>query len=142
MSDYFISDAIEIKKSVVHGDGVFAKQEIKKDTTIEVSKLLRLGWRMAYQNDPIIRDYCWGNFGCTCEQCKVHGPNGFIALGFGSIYNHSDEPNISIKLDYEKLKMTITTNRDIQNGEELFVSYGPNYWKTRSRNLTTPTPAL
>ena len=81
MSDnvYFVSDKIEVRKSSIHGLGVFAKENIPADTVIEISRLLRLGWRMMYQNDPVIRDYCWGNLGCECEQCKIHGPHSYLA---------------------------------------------------------------
>lgn len=136
MENYGISDLIEVAKSSIHGDGIFAKADIKQGTTVEVCRLLRLGWRMAYQQDPIIRDYCWGNLGCPCEQCKMHGPHAFIALGYGSLYNHADSANIETRFDYDKLKLTLVAKKDIGKGEELFVSYGENYWKQRERYLT------
>jgi SET domain-containing protein len=137
MSDiFYVSPKVQVKRSDIHGYGVFAVEQIEKDTTIEISRLLRLGWRMMYQNDPVIRDYCWGNLGCACEQCKIHGPHSFIALGYGSLYNHADTPNTEIKFDFEKGVMTITAVREIKMGEEVLVSYGENYWKHRARSLT------
>jgi len=138
MSDnvYFVSDKIEVRKSSIHGLGVFAKENIPADTVIEISRLLRLGWRMAYQNDPVIRDYCWGNLGWECEQCKIHGPHSYLALGYGSLYNHMDSPNTNMSLDFNHNTMMVKTKRDINKDEELFVCYGENYWKHRSKSLT------
>ena len=143
MSDiFYVSPKVQVKRSSVHGYGVMAIDDIEKDSVIEVSRMLRLAWRMMYQSDPVIKDYCWGNIGCTCEQCKIHGPHAFIALGYGSIYNHMDTPNTELKLDFEKGVMTVTANRDIKNGEEVFVSYGQNYWKHRQHYLTKQDPTV
>ena len=129
---FYVNPKIMGHISNVHGHGVFARDLIKEGEVVEVCKLLRLGWRMAYHSDPVLRDYSWASPPCSCEQCKYHGPNLFIALGFGSVYNHSNEPNTSIKFDYEKGILTITAKKDIGRNEEIFVSYGDNYWKTRN----------
>jgi SET domain-containing protein len=134
--EYYVSDKICLKKSEIHGLGVFAKQDIKEQEKIEVCKLLRLGWRMAYQHDPVVKDYCWGNMSCACEQCKIHGPTTYLALGYGSIYNHSDNPNSNISFDYKNQVFVVVASRDISNGEEIFVTYGDSYWKYRSHYLT------
>ena len=53
-----------------------------------------------------------------------------IGFGYCSMYNHSDTPNATWEiLDEEKIKITVTKN--IAEGEEIFVSYGREYWKTR-----------
>jgi SET domain-containing protein len=136
---FYVNPKIMIHNSNVHGYGVFAREEIKEGETIEVCRLLRLAWRMAYQSDPVIRDYVWGTVNCPCEQCKLHGPNAFIALGFGSIYNHKDEPNTTIKLDYEKGSMTVVAKTNIGRNEEIFVTYGQKYWMTRSNKEENDT---
>jgi SET domain-containing protein len=136
---FYVNSKIMIHNSNVHGYGVFAREEIKEGETIEVCRLLRLAWRMAYQSDPVIRDYVWGTVNCPCEQCKLHGPNAFIALGFGSIYNHKDEPNTTIKLDYEKGSMTVVAKTNIGRNEEIFVTYGQKYWMTRSNKEENDT---
>jgi SET domain-containing protein len=129
---YNIPNKVEIKQSNVHGLGVFAKETIQENETIEVSRLLRLGWRMKYQYDNIIRDYCWTP-NCKCSECQMHGTAMYLALGCGSIYNHDDNPNTNIKLDYTKLTLTVIANKTINAGEEIFVTYGESYWKTRPK---------
>ena len=126
-----------IKPSSVHGLGVFASTPIFKDETIEVSRLLKMAWRSKYNMDQTIRDYCWNQV-CSCLECKTHGYNLYLALGFGSIYNHADVPNTISTFDYSKLTLIITAKEDIAAGQEIFVTYGANYWKNRSKFLTPP----
>lgn len=46
-----------------------------------------------------------------------------VALGFGSIYNHTDNPNAMYK-EYEKeLTIDFIALRDIQKDEEITVNY-------------------
>lgn len=129
---YTVSSKLEVKKSKLHGYGVHAVTDITKGELLEISRLLKLDWRMKYQNDGVIRDYCWSPR-CECKDCKIHGQHMYIALGFASLYNHSDEPNTNIELDYPMQTMTIVANKDIKTGEEIFVSYGSSYWKTRNK---------
>lgn len=129
-------NAIQIKNSEVHGRGVFASNIIKKDDLIEVAPLIRLEWKLRYQYDRMIRDYCWMNTNCDCQDCKMHGPALYLAMGYGSMYNHHDSPNTKIKLDYDNLKLIVIANRDIQEDEEIFVSYGERYFKSDRRLAT------
>jgi SET domain-containing protein len=122
---------VEVRKSSVHGYGVFAKEPVNAGELIEECKLLRLGWRSNYQHDPIISDYAWGNKSCNCDECKMHGFPKYMALGLGSIYNHSDQPNTKQKLDFETETMSVWANKDILPGEEIFVNYGSKYWVVR-----------
>ena len=46
-----------------------------------------------------------------------------VALGYISIYNHSNEPNCCYDMDFEQEIITITTLKDINIGEELFINY-------------------
>jgi hypothetical protein len=55
----------------------------------------------------------------------------YLALGYGSVYNHSKNPNTKIKLNFENETMTIYSIRKIEKDEEIFVSYGPKYWLIR-----------
>ena len=46
-----------------------------------------------------------------------------IVVGYGSIYNHSFDPNIEFKQNYEKKTMVFTALHDIKKGEELCSNY-------------------
>jgi SET domain-containing protein len=122
---------IEVRKSSIHGYGVFAKEDITEGELIEQVKLLRLAWRANYTNDPVLRDYIWGDKSCKCKDCEMHGFPQYIALGFGSLYNHSVTPNTTQQLDFATEIMTIKAGRRIEKDEELFVNYGHKYWLVR-----------
>ncbi|MDF0694717.1 SET domain-containing protein-lysine N-methyltransferase [Aquirufa ecclesiirivi] len=119
-------------QSKVHGIGVFSKEEIKKGELIEEARLLPLKWRSFYVTEPITLDYIWANNKCQCEICEKHGHRVYLALGNGSLYNHANIPNTVQKLDFVSETMTITAKVDIPANEEIFVSYGENYWLYRN----------
>ena len=51
-----------------------------------------------------------------------------IALGFCSIYNHKDDPNAKWTIiNTEQIKIVALKN--IRQGEEIFISYGSDYFK-------------
>ena len=56
-----------------------------------------------------------------------------MPFGFGSIYNHSDTPNVYWEiLSGEHNIMKYSSINDIKTGDELTISYGDNYWKNRN----------
>jgi len=127
------SPKIQIRKSQVHNYGIFASEDIHEGEEIEECRILRLGWRAKYHGDPVIKDYVWTNMNCKCKECMMHGPHQYIALGYGSLYNHSDEQNTILNLNYKDELMTITAKTFIPKDSEIFVNYGKNYWKIRQK---------
>ncbi|KAF9291800.1 hypothetical protein BGZ68_002179 [Mortierella alpina] len=51
-----------------------------------------------------------------------------LALGLGSMFNHSNKPNVGFQRDFVNKVIRYSAMRDIQAGEELCISYGPNLW--------------
>ncbi len=47
-----------------------------------------------------------------------------FVLGFGMIYNHSENPNINYEFDYDSVLYRYIANKNIKKGEELLISYG------------------
>jgi SET domain-containing protein len=133
-NSYKLNKKIIVKQSNSYmGLGVFASENIKKDELIECSPIIQLNWRTNYLFEPQIRSYCWINSQCECDQCKTHGYNMFIALGFGSIYNHQDNPNASISLNFKNLFFNVTSKDLIKKGSEIFINYGKYYFKHREK---------
>lgn len=125
------SPKVEARKSPIHGYGVFAKEVIEEGEFIEETKLLRMGWRGNYPTDQTVKDYAWGNKGCTCVECRRHGAFQYLAMGFGGIYNHSDTPNTKQKQNFTTEIMTVIARRRIEKDEEIFVTYGDKYFLVR-----------
>ena len=55
-----------------------------------------------------------------------------VFFGHGSIYNHSDDPNADYKINVNKRIATIKASRDIKKGEEILISYGDGWFKSRN----------
>merc|ERR1719272_2577315 len=51
-----------------------------------------------------------------------------LALGVGSLFNHSESPNLSYILDSKTDTIRFYTCRAIDAGEELFIFYGEDLW--------------
>ena len=46
-----------------------------------------------------------------------------LALGYGSLCNHSYERNVEVDFDYSRAEIIFTAMSDIEVGEELLISY-------------------
>jgi len=55
-----------------------------------------------------------------------------IVLGYGSLYRHSDKPNLDYAYNAKNRQMYFITNRFIKVGEELTINYGADYWSERT----------
>lgn len=125
----YTNKKIEIRKSLIHGWGVFAKDKIYKNEILEESPYLILPIKKGESSNLLI-DY------------RFNFPSGkdfkyqVVVLGFGSIYNHSNEPNCCWITDETKNIFIFKTLRDIEKNEEILVYYGDeNYWKDGRLNI-------
>ena len=116
------TDKISIKKSLIpnSGRGVFANKDFKQDEIIEVCPLIT-DYKKNFENSKI-KDYTFNS--------KFIKDQEVIVFGMCSMYNHSNKFNVHHTQDPEN--MIYTASRDIKNGEELYVSYGDDYWDTRN----------
>jgi len=115
---------IYVKKSKMHGYGVFAKKKLRKGEKIEECYII-----ISKGGDKVLEDFYFDAKG----KCAVF-------TGFGSIYNHSDDPNADYTININKRIATIKASRTIQKGEEIFVSYGDKWFSSRglkSKNIDT-----
>lgn len=94
----------------VKGYGVFTNNFISIGSIIETCYCLKVS---GFEWD----DYSFGD-------PKV------LPLGFGAIYNHSDNANAIWRLINEDV-IAFEASRDINPGEEICHNYGPSYWKDR-----------
>lgn len=58
-----------------------------------------------------------------------------LALGIGSLFNHSRQPLLSYKLDVAARLIHYTTTRDVLQGQELTIFYGTNLWFEENQEL-------
>jgi hypothetical protein len=108
--------AIFVRKVRGMGRGVFAGKDFRKGETIEICPVILLPRRQERK--------CVGE---VLEKYIFHWPkNGHvaaIALGYGSIYNHSHEPNARFSPRFRSGDVVFKASRDIKAGEQIFVDY-------------------
>lgn len=98
------------------GRGMFATAAIAKNHIIEICPVLETR-EEDYEKLKAtrLRDYY---FIWNSEPKKVA-----LCLGYGSLYNHSYEPNATYKKDIHSGTITFMAIKDIQAGEEITVNY-------------------
>lgn len=121
MFDIFIDRRLYISKSPLDGAdwGVFAESFIPKGTTIEIARTLKIKNKYLFQDGNPLNDYVF----------RLDEKNSILALGFGSLFNHSNNPHVTYKVTDGKVYYI--TEMDIYPGDEIFISYGDSWWKNR-----------
>jgi len=111
-----IHPALYIDNSPNKGRGVYTRGAIKKNTVIEIAPVLILPpQERIWIDKSVLYDYyfLWGDDDLLTAIC----------LGYGSVYNHSYQPNIVYEADYASEKITFITLKNIKAGEELVMNY-------------------
>jgi SET domain-containing protein len=113
-----------VQASTIHGLGVFAAQDIPDGQIIEKCPLLRLD---IDEKDVLLADY---RFWWIEAEKRLYY---VMALGYGSLYNHSNNFNAYFHSNKETFTIDFITTKDIKKGEEIFVDYGgEEYWSSRN----------
>lgn len=108
------TDSLEVKYLDSKGRGVFAKRFFEKGELIERVPMLPL----SQQEEPVEKSQVLYNY------VFGWGPDlSAIALGYGSIYNHSYKPNAVYIRHVELLVMDIIALEQITPGEEILINY-------------------
>lgn len=126
---YIPSNKIYIDEVEGKGLGVFALIPIKKDELIETCPLMSLGKTPGNKHhDPFF------NYRFAYPRSNRHNGNEdqVVAWGYGSIYNHSNNPNADWKDHPIKKAFQFIAVQDIEKGEEITIHYGgDDYWRQR-----------
>ncbi|QUW23675.1 SET domain-containing protein-lysine N-methyltransferase [Sporosarcina sp. Marseille-Q4063] len=105
-----------IKDTGKYGKGIYATRDIKTGELIEVSPVLissKNEWK--YLKKTVLFDYCF-TWGENYEQIAV-------ALGFGSLFNHSFTPNAMFINNIGNLSIDFYAIVDIKASEEITINY-------------------
>ncbi len=108
------SASIEVKRIKGKGRGVFARRLIRKGEVIEVVPMLVL---TAEEFEGGVSATTLSNYFFAWGKNSVA-----LALGYGSLYNHSYRPNARYD-DVGPQTKDFTALRDIEPGEEITVNY-------------------
>lgn len=116
------SKRLEVRQSTVHGFGVFALEDIDEGETIEECYIV-----YTTQECPQLFNHYF------CVEKKI-----IIAFGYGSIYNHANFPNADYNVLVDQPVMFFTATKPIKQGEEIFIYYGPQWFKKRYMHYVDP----
>lgn len=118
MKKLYPTSKVYVAKSKIKnaGSGVFADRDIKKGEIIEVCPAIIVPKHdMSNLAESILVTYFF-YFGKNKEKLAV-------ALGFGSIYDHSYEPNATYKINHKEQTINFAALKDIKKGDEITVNY-------------------
>lgn len=112
-SKLYLSNKIEVRKSNIHGWGVFAKENIPKDYIVEECHYTTLP-KNVKETDELWR-YSWKNF-----------DSSITPFGWANIYNSSKSDktaNIIKEYDKKNKLLFFKTITEIQKNDELLHNY-------------------
>ncbi len=104
---------ISMGNSEQYGRGIFAIRNIKKGELIEIAPVLvipKKEWKL-------MRKSILSNYVFWWKKAKA------IALGYGSLYNHSYTPNARYITNMENQSIDFYARKDIRKGEEIMINY-------------------
>lgn len=98
------------------GKAVYAAVPFSKDDLIEVCHVIVIPSKdLNTIHQTYLHDYyfLWG----------IEQKQAAIALGNGSLYNHSNNPNAEIIFDYDQETIDFVCIQDIEPGDEITIDY-------------------
>lgn len=104
---------VVMKITEKYGRGIFAARNIKQDEFIEESPVIiipKVEWQQ--MSECVLMNYIF-----RWNEDKA------LALGYGSLYNHSYTPNVGYFTNIENQSIDFYAMKDICEGEELMVNY-------------------
>lgn len=127
---------IKVKSSPVHGFGVFSLENIASGETIEECPTLIID---AHDSPVALDNYL---FHVVNRDGSYSDDYYFLPLGGGAIYNHSPTPNALYAYDVDDKVMRVTAIKPISIGEEIFVSYGKEWFSSRMIKPLQSSPSF
>lgn len=98
------------------GRGVFAAEAVRQGEVIERVPVIAIpGDEWPLLEESTLFDYCFA-WGVDLQDCCV-------ALGHGSLYNHSYAPNARFVRRLDEQVLEFVARRDIAAGEEVTINY-------------------
>lgn len=111
---------------------VLSKTQFAKGEIIEICPIIFVGYEA--KAIPRLKDFIF-----EIEKTGKNGGMWGLVLGYGSLYKHSEEPNVEYAYNRANRQMYFKAARTIQAHEELSINYGKDYWDERaSFNTVAP----
>jgi SET domain-containing protein len=130
MNNLIYNPKIKVRKSKIHGYGVFAIENIKQGEILEECHFMSIGpqiWETISRTQ--LARYVF-NYPKQAYPKECAWP-----LGNGCIYNSSPTPNADWNTDVLRRLFIFVAIKDIKKGEEICTNYEENIAWTKSQNL-------
>lgn len=114
----FPSESIYVSSSNCRGRGVFARRDLVAGELIEVCPVIVLGG--ADEQELLDKTRLFNYYFAWGE----HQDLAAVALGYGSLYNHSYHANADHVCDALRGELRIYAHRAVRKGEEITINYG------------------
>lgn len=112
-----MNEKLEIRKSPIHGLGVFAKNSIKKGEVIAKSHVVLL-----HHNEQLPELLATLEFPWSDEYYAL------CLSDMGSFFNHTKEASAAVvEQNKEEQTQTFAATRDIEKGEEVMIYYNDDF---------------
>jgi len=100
---------------------VLSKTQFARGEIVEISPVIFVD--QTIKSVKVIKDYVFE----IDKEKQIYG----IVLGYGSLYNHSIDPNVEFAYNRSNKQLYFVAKRTIQAQEELTINFGTDYWKER-----------
>lgn len=112
---------IKFDNSPIHGTGVFATAHISEGEIIEIAPYISIPKQQIRARDKLA-DYIFDSSNDDTYQ---------LAQGLGSLFNHSEDPNMLVSHGIEPGVLSFHAIKDIKADEELTFLYAPDWFQSR-----------
>lgn len=103
--------------TLAQGNGVFATTDLRKGSIVEICPAIFMPIKEFEQIKQTKLFYYFYEYS---------NKEFAIVLGYGSVYNHSYQPNAQYKFNYLRRVMEVKAIKPIKKDEEIFINY--NYY--------------
>ena len=110
---------LRVKSAAEKGRGVFAANPIRKGAIVEAAPVILIP----------DEDIDWIDKTAIADYYFKWGESHFaLVLGYGSLYNFSETPNLSFEADLKNQVMIFRAIRSIHKDQELTIHYQCDLW--------------
>ncbi|MBE9237921.1 SET domain-containing protein-lysine N-methyltransferase [Anabaena aphanizomenioides LEGE 00250] len=106
-----------VRDTEIKGRGVFAQRDFELGEIIDIANVIVIPkQQVKLITHTVLCNYYFG----------WHGESGAIALGYGSLFNHSYQPNALYVKKFDQQVIEIIAYKYIREGQEITINYNGN----------------
>ena len=121
---------VVIKRSDLHGYGVFATENIQIGEIIEEAAFVLTSYKVKDLIHPEMGEFLL-TYPCSCEECVMRGRPLMFTSGLAIQYNccrETFDTNVVFYYNLHTRIITTIAHSDIEKGQEILASWGDEYY--------------